>query len=86
MTKPDIDFEEDAKQGYTKDLGSLTLIIEKGKLDLAKWALLLISGLYLCSWILYIYNGLPGKEIFESAQKILPPFATLILGYYFARK
>jgi hypothetical protein len=60
---------------------------QKERLKLAYWILAALFVLYLVSIVSYSWGcSTAGDKIFEAAQKILPPIATLVIGYYFARK
>ena len=56
----------------------------KHRMYLAYYILLGSAILFLISMILYAFNG--NKDIFDGCKTILPPIATLIIGYYFSEK
>jgi hypothetical protein len=64
---------------------SIRDISEKDKFDLAKWILLGVVILLVLSSVAYFENQIQGQKIFDAAFMVLPPIATLILGYYFAQ-
>jgi hypothetical protein len=81
-SKPTINIEELEHQKLGNDWHP-----KKEVLRLACYILLALFILYCLSIVTYSWGCNPaGKEIFEAAQKILPPIATLVIGYYFARK
>lgn len=79
--KPPIHFNE----AETRVLGEWHP--KKERLKLAFWILGGLFCLYLLSMLAYAEScSSAGATIFEAAQKILPPIATLVIGYYFSRK
>ena len=61
-------------------------ISEKEKLDLAKMTLLGVVILWLLGGFALAFKTPHGMDIFDACKTILPPIATLILGYYFSEK
>jgi hypothetical protein len=58
---------------------------EAEKFSLAKWLLLALGLLFLLGAVasLAVDNG---DKIFEACKTLLPPIATLVIGYYFGEK
>ena len=65
---------------------TLEPIGEKEKFQLAKSLLLGISILFVLGALAQIFYGEHGGAIFETCKTILPPLATLVIGYYFSEK
>lgn len=59
---------------------------EREKLQLAKWLLLGIWILFALGALAQLAYGEHGGPVFETCKTILPPIATLIIGYYFSEK
>ena len=59
-------------------------ITPKDKFIFAKWVLLIVAILFLLGGIALMINPTNGECIFDACKTILPPIATLILGYYFS--
>ena len=61
---------------------------ERIRFALARWALLVITGLAVLSGVAYHFAGAneceAARDIWDFAKATLPPLVTLILGYYFA--
>ena len=68
-----------AVQMYLQPVG------EKDKLQLAKWLLLGIGILFALGAIAALFLSDDGKDLFDTFTTILPPIATLIIGYYFSK-
>lgn len=58
---------------------------EGKKLVLAQWCLGVLAGVFFVAMLCAIVLPDSGGSVFEAIQKVIPPFATLIIGYYFAR-
>lgn len=62
---------------------------EMSRLYFAAGTLVVIAWIFILSMIFYLLapnsspEGGPGKAIFDSCVKIIPPIATLIIGFYF---
>jgi hypothetical protein len=58
---------------------------QKARMGMAQWALGVTALLFVAASSAYV--ALPGvaaaKDVFETAKVVLPPIATLILGFYF---
>lgn len=67
--------------------GSSTILKDVTPRDIfnfVKWILGALYLLFLCGGIAEYFN--PGDHIiFEACKTILPPIATLVIGYYFAK-
>ena len=64
-----------------------TPIGEEIKFSLAKWLLFGVAILFVFGSIIrLLYNENGGVDIFESCKTILPPIATLVIGYYFSER
>ncbi|HKQ53495.1 MAG TPA: hypothetical protein VJT74_14055 [Pyrinomonadaceae bacterium] len=59
---------------------------EREKFQLAKWILLAIAILFASGAGALYRNPTNAKEIFEACKTVLPPIATLVIGYYFSEK
>jgi hypothetical protein len=59
---------------------------ERDKIQLAKWLLLGLAVLFALGAIAHFTNPGKGGSVFEACKTILPPIATLVLGYYFSEK
>ena len=64
----------------------LSIYMEGEKLKLAKIVLLGLAIIFVLSGFAHIVTPTRGGVIFETCKSLLPPIATLILGYYFAEK
>ena len=72
------------------DVGTMTEF-EKSKLYFAAAVLAFLAFIFLLAMILYAFGpeakpptaDAPGKVIFDSCVKIIPPMVTLIIGFYF---
>jgi hypothetical protein len=61
-------------------------IPEQEKLALAKWLLLGVAIMFTLGGVAYLVNDGPrGEKIFEACVTVLPPIATLVIGYYFSQ-
>lgn len=58
---------------------------EEQKVRLALWVLLGVFTLFVLSVLACLFNPQSGDKIFETSKTVLPPFATLVLGYFFSR-
>jgi hypothetical protein len=63
---------------------------EMSRLYFAAAVLAFLAFIFLFSMILYVFGSdhapgadSPGKAIFDSCVKVIPPIATLIIGFYF---
>jgi hypothetical protein len=63
-------------------------INEEARLNLAVWLLLGLAILLVLGALAYILatDVRRGEKIFEASITVLPPIATLVVGYYFAQK
>ncbi len=61
-------------------------IAEREKLELAKWLLLGIAILFLLGGLGLLLADENGQKLFDAVAAILPPIATLVIGYYFGEK
>jgi hypothetical protein len=59
---------------------------EREKFQLAKWILLAIAILFASGAGALYRRPSEAKEIFEACKTVLPPIATLVIGYYFSEK
>lgn len=59
---------------------------EREKFQLAKWILLGIGILFASGAGALYRRPAEAQEIFEACKTILPPIATLVIGYYFSEK
>jgi hypothetical protein len=66
----------------------LSPISEGDRLSLAKYLLIGVAALLLLGGITFILIADAGKgqKVFDACITILPPIATLIIGYYFAER
>jgi hypothetical protein len=55
-------------------------------LSLAKHTLLGLAIIYVITIFAYMLYGEPAKRIFDTTANILPPIATLVIGFYFGKK
>ncbi|NQY73199.1 MAG: hypothetical protein HRT90_00385 [Candidatus Margulisbacteria bacterium] len=79
--------EKPEKLSDTEDKQFPTLSEKEARLfQLANWSLGILAFLLFLSALTYVYYPDIGAHIFDASLKTLPPFATLILGYYFASK
>lgn len=58
-------------------------ITPKDLLKFAKHILCVIVIIFILSCISELF--VPGNEVFKICKEILPPFATLIVGFYFGK-
>jgi hypothetical protein len=58
----------------------------QARLRLAQWVLLGAAIMFIASAASFLYDETTGKHIFDAGKTILPPIATLVLGYYFSSK
>jgi len=58
-------------------------ITPKDLLGFAKGILIALAVLFLIGAIIDIYR--PASIVFEACKTILPPIATLVIGYYFGK-
>ena len=61
-------------------------ISEQDKFQLAKWVLLGVAVLFFLGGIALISPYENGAHLFDACKTILPPIATLVIGYYFSEK
>lgn len=61
-------------------------VSEKEKLEFAKLILLFVVIIWLLGGLALMYSAPRGGDIFEACKTILPPIATLIIGYYFSKR
>jgi hypothetical protein len=71
-----------------RDSGKVT---DRHKLDFARQILFALAVIYFLSLVVYSVDTYfcqceAGKKIFETSSTILPPIATLVIGYYFGSK
>jgi hypothetical protein len=59
---------------------------EKAKFELAKFLLLGTGVLFILGGLAHLIYGDRGSAIFETCKTILPPIATLVIGYYFSER
>jgi hypothetical protein len=64
----------------------LERISGKDKLKFAKWILSVVAILFVFGSISLLGGGKYGEIVFDSCKSILPPIATLIIGYYFSER
>lgn len=65
----------------------LVPIDESDRLSLAKWLLLGVGiMLLLGGYALVAVNNDKGQKVFDACVTILPPIATLVIGYYFSQR
>ena len=64
--------------------------VESSRLYFAAGVLAFIAFIFMFAMLIYAFGGesagasdSPGKVIFDSCVKVLPPIATLIIGFYF---
>jgi hypothetical protein len=67
----------------------LPLLLEPGRLEeerfwLAKWILPGLAVLFVLGIAADLLAGDQGKDVFEACKTIVPPIATLVIGYYFS--
>jgi hypothetical protein len=60
-------------------------VTPKDLLRLGRHVLLSVLLIFVFSAVLAIFYPVNGMPIFESCKIILPPFATLVIGYYFGK-
>jgi hypothetical protein len=66
---------------------TLEPIGEEEKFQLAKSLLLGVGSLFVLGVLAQIFYGEHGGgAIFETCKTVLPPIATLVIGYYFSEK
>ncbi|HEX4966226.1 MAG TPA: hypothetical protein VF173_35790 [Thermoanaerobaculia bacterium] len=75
--------------GIATGKGDLPLLLEPARLEeerfwLAKWLLLGLVVLFVLSAAADLFAGDQGKTVFEACKTIVPPIATLVIGYYFS--
>jgi hypothetical protein len=65
---------------------------EINRLHFAATVMSVLAALFLAGMAFYFFDGRTGaantgagKDIFDSCKTILPPIATLVLGYYFGQ-
>lgn len=60
---------------------------EKNVLHFAAVTMAVLAILFAGAMCMFYWdvNGTHGKEIFDRCTTVLPPIATLVLGYYFGR-
>lgn len=77
-----------AKRSSAEVTVSLEPNIERLRLNLAQWILLTIAIFFILggSAALFAQDEDDGDAIFEACKTILPPIATLVIGYYFGEK
>lgn len=59
---------------------------EREKFSLAKWVLFGVLVLFLLGGVALLTNPTTGETIFETCKAVLPPIATLVIGYYFSER
>jgi hypothetical protein len=59
---------------------------EVEKFSLAKWLLFALGLLFLLGGIALLGSDQRGEKVFEACTTIIPPIATLVIGYYFGEK
>ena len=74
---------DDSQQEITVDLVPFG---EWQKFSLAKWLLLGVAILFILGGIALLTNPTNGTVIFDTCKAVLPPIATLVIGYYFSEK
>lgn len=76
-----VDEELEKKRGRPR----LDRVTEAEKLDLARYALLGLAIIFIAGAAMFIFNK-QAEIVFDTVKQVVPPIATLIFGYYFARK
>jgi hypothetical protein len=65
---------------------TLEPIDERDRLHLAKWLLLGVAVIFVLGGVANIMYEDRGASVFDTCKTVLPPIATLVIGYYFAEK
>lgn len=73
----------DVQEENLTDLPGVEKESEVSPKDKLKFAKQILFGLVILFIASFVMSALGFKEIFESCKEILPPIATLIIGYYF---
>ena len=77
------------KQGTRKSADvqfHLQPVTEGDRLDFAKWLLFGIGVLLVLGGVAAVANDAKGQKIFDACTTILPPVATLVIGYFFSQR
>lgn len=61
-------------------------VAERERFQLAKWLLLGVGILFILGALAQLTYEQQGGPIFETCKTVLPPIATLVIGYYFSEK
>ncbi len=64
----------------------LNAATEKDRFRLARITLSVVAGFFVLGGLAQLFGGKPGEKIFDVCISILPPIATLIIGYYFGER
>lgn len=73
--------KEDVKLPEVKDFNP-----NKAKHNLAQNTLLTVAIIFFLAGVSAVFGGEKGKDVFDTCATVLPPIATLILGYFFSKK
>lgn len=73
-------------ESYRASLVSLELVAAEERFQLAKWVLLGTALLFVLGSSSYLLSKEAGVAIFETCKTVLPPLATLVIGYYFSER
>jgi hypothetical protein len=85
MTDNNSDTIVDKNPQFSNDLSfEEKSVTPRDRLIFAYWVLSSLFILFLLSGIAHVFY--PSSDIFESCKTILPPIATLIIGYYFGER